>query len=585
MTQSFTHKHSFLQLFKQILSIFYATRKRQFYGVLLLVFFSSLADVISFSVIIPVVYVVNNPAFIHQSVVLDKLYVLFHFTSSSAFTLFLLVGLVLIFLFKNIFLLISIYFQNKFSFAVAADIVHKQFSNFYNNDYLDIKEKNTVEYLRSFFEGPQGFADMLMMPMIFVLNELLVIIFIVIALLIYKPLVVLLLLITVAPIGYIMIFIAKKRLHENSENRTNIESKVYITVTEGINAYRDVKLSNKENVYITNILNLLNQYYKILIVKNVYILTPRRIIEFLVVATIGIIYVIAFFVLHITQAQLILVLLTFATAAYRMLPSINEVVMNIVRIRTSVYLLDLIKFVKEPEILNVELEPLSFNNKIELVNVNFSYKEKHQPILKNINLTINKGEFVVLTGDSGAGKTTIGKILTGFVRPNNGKYLLDGKEVKHISQIKRHIGYVTQDFYLFDKTLIENIAIGENVESVNMDKINQIIRQVNLEQFVESLPLGVHQPIGEMGTKISGGQRQRIAIARALYKDVDFLVLDEATSSLDNLTEQAIIDTIYEIAKTANLTVLLITHRVSSIKFPDTVYEIKNQLLHKINQN
>lgn len=568
-----------------VLSIFYATRKRQFYGVLLLVFFSSLADVISFSVIIPVVYVVNNPAFIHQSVVFDKLYDFFYFTNSSAFTLFLLVGLVLIFLFKNIFLLISIYFQNKFSFAVAGDIVHKQFSNFYNNDYLDIKEKNTVEYLRSLLEGPQGFADILMMPMIFVLNELLVIIFIVIALLVYKPLVVLLLLITVAPIGYIMIFIAKKRLHENSESRTNIESKVYITVTEGINAYRDVKLSNKENVFITNILNLLNQYYKILIAKNVYILMPRRIIEFLVVATICIIYVIAFFVLHITQTQLVLVLLTFATAAYRLLPSLNEIVMNVVRIRTSSYLLDLIHFVKEPNNIDNNFTPLSFNEKIELVDIDFSYTEHSKPILSAINLIIKKGEFVVLTGDSGVGKTTIGKILTGFVRPNNGKYLLDGKEVKHISQIKQHLGYVTQDFYLFDKTLIENIAIGENVESINMDKIKQIIKQVNLEQFVASLPLGVHQPIGEMGAKISGGQRQRIAIARALYKDVDFLVLDEATSSLDNLTEQAIIDTIYEIAKTTNLTVLLITHRVSSIKFPDTVYEIKNQMLYKINQN
>lgn len=583
MPNTESHRNSLIALIKEILSVFYFNRRKQFYFLLGIIFFSSIADVVSFTLIIPVIYLINDPQPIREIEILRLVYTELNFNSTGHFIFFLLLGLVFVFLIKNIFLLFSVYIQNKFVYAVAKDILKKKLSDFYKNDYLDVKENNSIEYLRCLLEAPQGFADSLMMPMIFILNESLVVIFILIALLFYKVAVILLLVITIVPIGYFMVYIAKRKLQENSEKRTILEKEAYVTAVEGINAYRDVKLFGKEDSFINSILSVFSRYYKVLILRNIYILTPRRIIEILVVGTICILFIIANFGLHASKNQLVLILLTFSTAAYRLLPSLNEIVTNIVRVKTSVYILDLLKFIKEPDGSDDKFDLLSFDHKIEMADINFTYKENNKMVLKDVSLSIQKGAFVILTGDSGSGKTTIGKILTGFIRSDTGKYIMDDVEVKHINQIKWHIGYVTQDFYLFDKTLLENIAIGDNVESVDLKKIDRILKYTNLKQFVDSLPLGIYQPIGEMGAKLSGGQKQRIAIARALYREIDFLVLDEATSSLDKVNEQEVIDTIYNISKETNLTVLLITHSVSFVKRFDAIYEIRDGHLNKLN--
>lgn len=576
------HNSSLITLVKEILGVFYNNKKKQFYLLLLVIFLSSIADVISFTMIVPLIYIINDSSAIQHIKVFQLIYNNMHFDGPENFILLVLFGLVLVFLIKNIFLLFSVYIQNKFVYDVADDILNKQIMNFYNNDYLDVRRNNTIEYLRCLLEAPQGFADVLMMPVVFVLNEALVVGFIFIALLYYKPLIVILLLTTIVPIGYLLIHTAKKKLQENSDNRSEKEKEAYMVAVESINAYTDVKLFGKEKIFQNSVLDVFNGYYNVLVRRNVYVLAPRRIIEVLVVATVCVIYVIASFWLHVSKDQMVLILLAFSTAAYRVLPSLNEIVTNIVRIKTSSYILDLLRFIKAPDTYDRKLQPICFNEKIELNNICYQYDEGDGYLLDNINLSVKKGEFVLLTGDSGAGKTTIGKILTGFIRPNDGKYSVDGKEVRHINQIKRYIGYVTQDFYLFDKTLLENIAIGEMLEEIDYNKIENIVNYTNLKEFVDSLPMGLHQRIGEMGTKLSGGQRQRIAIARALYKDIEFLVLDEATSSLDKENEEQIIDTIYKISKDRNITVLLITHRVSSVRRFDSIYEIRDGHLFKV---
>lgn len=583
MINTESHRNSIVALIKEILSIFYQNRKIQFYLLLLIIFLSSIADVASFSLIIPVIYIINDPLPIHNVDILHFFYQYFQFDSVGTFVLFLLLGLVFVFLVKNLFLIFSTYFQNRFIYSVSKDILEKQLGDFYKTDYLDVKENNTMGYLRCFLEVPRGVADSLLMPLIFILNELLVIIFILLALVFYKPSVVALLFVTIVPIGYLLIYIAKRKLQENSDKRTTLEKETYIISIEGLNAYRDIKLFNKEKKIIHSILSVFNSFYDVLIAKNVYMVLPRRIIEVLVVVTICVLYVITNFSLNTSRNQMLLTLLAFSTAAYRMLPSLNEVVTNVVKIRTSVYLLDLLRFIKEPDAsAKSDMHPLLFNRSIELRGINFRYKENNEAVLNSLSLTIKKGEFIILTGDSGSGKTTIGKILTGFIKPDSGKYLIDHSEVQHINQIKKQIGYVTQDFYLFDKTLLENIALGDSHENIDFGKIERVLEYTNLKEFVASLPLGIYQPIGEMGAKVSGGQKQRIAIARAMYKEIEFLVLDEATSSLDNSNEQEVIKTIYEISKKTNMTVLLITHRIASVRNYDAIYELSDGLLRKI---
>lgn len=573
--------YSIFSIILDAIKIFYFNKKKQFYLLFITIFLGSLAEVISFSLVIPVIYIINDPSPIQNVFLLNFIYTNFHFSSTNTFILFLLVTLVIVFLIKNLFLLYCIFIQHKFVYSVANDILRTQMTNFYKNDYLDVKEKNSIDYFRCLIEAPHGFADSLVMPMIFLFNEFLVLIIVFFALLFYKPSVVFLLFISIFPIGYWFITKAKHKLHENSDLRSNYEKLSYINAIEGINAYSDIKLFSKENSFINSILDSFNALYKVMSLRSIYILIPRRVIEVLVILTICVIFIIANMLLNVTKNEMVLILLTFSTAAYRLLPSLNEIVINIVKIRTSSYILELLNFIKAPIKHNTDFKLLSFNNNIQLKNIIFSYKSNNIKVLDNLSLCIQKGEFVVLTGDSGVGKSTIGKILTGFVKADAGQYLIDNIDLQHINQIKKNISYVTQDFYLFDKTLWENIAIGETIDKVDLNKINQIIKYSKLKEFVDTLPHGIYQPIGEMGTKLSGGQKQRIAIARALYRDIEFLVLDEATSSLDKENEQDIINTLYDISKEKNITVLLITHRVIAVNNYDAVYELKNGILIK----
>jgi len=568
--------HSLFYLIKETLSVFYENKKRAFYFLMLIIFLGSIVEVLSFSLIIPVVYIINDPAAIAQSKILNFIYTQFSFTSSIQFIVCLLLGLVVLFLLKNIFLMFSVYTQRKFVFSTATDILKNHLDTFYHAEYTTIKQRNSAEYIRYILEAPPSFADLLMMPVIFILNETLIAIFILLALLIYKPLVVVFLIFTIAPLGILMMYLSKKKLQENSDEKTIREKEAYIAAVEGINGYTDIILFGKEQQFKKSILSVFDKYYKVLAWRSIYVLTPRRIIEVLVIITIFALYGIATFAVHADQKQIILILLAFSTAAYRLLPSLNEILTNTVLVKTSAYVLDLLNFVKSNTEEIKHLPPLAFSHKIELSNINFSYIEHERKILQDANLSINKRDFVVLTGDSGIGKSTIAKLLIGFLKPASGKYLIDGVEVQHSTQIRNWLGYVSQDLFLFDKSLMENIAIGENTSGIDIAKVQQLIKLVNLEELVANLPQGIAQNIGEMGTRLSGGQRQRIAIARALYKNCDLLILDEATSALDKATEQEIIDTLYRIAKEKHLSVLMITHRVTSVKQYDSIYELKN---------
>lgn len=452
---------------------------------------------------------------------------------------------------------------------------------FYNSDYLDIKSQNSSDYLRYLVTAPQEYARNLLMPITLIIYEMIVAFWIVLALLIFFPMVLLLIIIAIVPLSIILVSAVKKRLSAISEIKGQMEIAAYRHTFEGVQGYTDIKLFSKENVFIDLIQEKFRVLFKVSTETNLYEWFPRRIIETLVIVTVCILFLFTSILWNMNTSGLVLILVCFATASYRLMPSVNDILMNIVRIRTSRYYLTQLSYL-EGESLSKNLPHLKFNKILKLDQVDFTYPATKQPVLLNLNLIIKKGDFVVITGESGCGKTTLGKILTGFVRQTSGKYLVDETEVQSLRQIKELIGYVTQDFYLFDKTLLENIAIGEEIDEVDLDRVKSVIHASNLSEFVDSLPLGIHYTIGEMGARLSGGQKQRIAIARALYKQPQILVLDEITSSLDHENEVDILETIYSIAKEKSLTVVLITHRVSSVKYYDSLYRLENDRLKKI---
>jgi ABC-type multidrug transport system fused ATPase/permease subunit len=216
-----------------------------------------------------------------------------------------------------------------------------------------------------------------------------------------------------------------------------------------------------------------------------------------------------------------------------------------------------------------------FNSEINIEDVSFTYPNKILPAITNVSLTIPAGSSVAFVGPSGAGKTTMVDILLGVLTPDNGSVLIsDLPPMLAVAKWPGAVSYVPQDIAISSGTIRENIALGYPLEEATDELIMSALKMAQLDEFVSTLPEGIDTQVGERGARISGGQRQRLGIARAMFTQPHFLVLDEATSSLDGATEASISNAIH--ALKGSTTVVVIAHRLSTVKNVDNVVYLSN---------
>jgi subfamily B ATP-binding cassette protein MsbA len=212
-----------------------------------------------------------------------------------------------------------------------------------------------------------------------------------------------------------------------------------------------------------------------------------------------------------------------------------------------------------------------FKESIEFKNVNFSYNDI--PILKNINLKIEKGKTIALVGSSGAGKSTLADLVPRFHDVSGGELLIDGISIKDYSlkSLREHISIVTQEPILFNDTLFNNITLGK--QNATKDEVEEAAKIANAYNFIQQKEGGFESNIGDRGGKLSGGERQRVTIARAILKNPPILILDEATSALDTESERLVQDAINKMMQ--NRTSIVIAHRLSTIRHADEIIVLK----------
>lgn len=217
---------------------------------------------------------------------------------------------------------------------------------------------------------------------------------------------------------------------------------------------------------------------------------------------------------------------------------------------------------KKPDITDVR-------GNIRFENVTFRYPDAAQETLRNFSMSVNAGETIAFVGSSGAGKTTILNLVIGFIKPDSGKILIDGRDMSEINlkSFRRHIAVVPQTSILFTGTIRDNITYGQ--ENISDEELWKVIEASNLKEFVESLPEGLDAMVTEHGSNLSGGQRQRISIARAFVRNPRVLILDEATSALDSISEKQIQQAVNNLVK--DRTTLIVAHRLSTIKDADRI--------------
>ena len=268
--------------------------------------------------------------------------------------------------------------------------------------------------------------------------------------------------------------------------------------------------------------------------------------------------------------------LAFLFSIFQMMPPIKELSSVNSKIQESSAAADRIFEIIdiEPEIKDADdaISHKEFTDKLEYQNVSFHYDDNDELVLDNISFEVKKGEIVAFVGSSGAGKSTLIDLLPRFYDPTDGKILLDGVDVKKIKikDLRDLMGIVSQETVLFNDTIRNNIAYG--LHDLEFEKVKQAAIAANAHDFIMEFPKGYDTIIGERGTKLSGGQRQRISIARALLVNPPIMILDEATSSLDNESEALVQEAIEHLMTTR--TTLVIAHRLSTIRNADKIIVI-----------
>lgn len=210
-----------------------------------------------------------------------------------------------------------------------------------------------------------------------------------------------------------------------------------------------------------------------------------------------------------------------------------------------------------------------FHNDIRFEDVSFVYDDHR--ILNRINLQIPRNQTIAIVGESGSGKTTLINVLTGLLKPNEGRLLIDGSNLQdfNIETFQQHIGYITQEPVIFNDTIFNNVTFWDEPTEANKERFYSALHKASIYDFVMKQPLQGDALLGNNGINVSGGQKQRLSIARELYKEVDFLFMDEATSALDSETEKAIQDNIEQLK--GRYTIIIIAHRLSTIKDADRI--------------
>ncbi|MCI7169351.1 peptidase domain-containing ABC transporter [bacterium] len=276
----------------------------------------------------------------------------------------------------------------------------------------------------------------------------------------------------------------------------------------------------------------------------------------------------------IRQEMTIGTLITFHSLLVYFLDPIKNLINLQPEIQTAVVAADRLGEILDLEAEKTEkeshkLSPVSLAGDIEIKNVNFRYGTR-KLVLEDVSLSIKKGQKVAFVGESGSGKTTLSKLLLHLYTSESGNILINGSNIEDIQleTLREKISYISQETFLFSGTIFENLTLG--IDMATMDDIIEASKQAMAHEFINELPLRYETRLEENGANLSGGQRQRLAIARAMLKKPDILILDEATSNLDSITERALDQTIHQFSR--EMTTIFIAHRLSTIKNCDQIF-------------
>jgi len=505
------------------------------------------------------------------------------FLKIENFLLILCIGTILFYLFKSVIIFLFYYFDAKLINNLKVSLSSRLFKIYLNKDYLFHSINDPIILGRN-ISSEVNISVFHIKSFLIIIKEIIQLILIFLLLLFASLKTTLVIFFTFFVLGFFYLKIFKGKIKKKSEIaffERGLKSKI---INQILNAIIEVKLYNRENFIIKKFTNSIKKEFKSTMFLEIINKIPRIFIEVLIVSVVCLSLLMTIKLGYNIEIIISFIALYFL-AALRAYPSINSILLQNVALINSKVSIDKLtsefenssSFKKTYEDNQINQSGLKFNDMINFKDVSFAYPGRSQ-ILKNINLTIPKNSIIGFKGETGSGKSTIVKLLMKLLVPTGGSIEIDGINLKNLGKNwQTKIGYIPQNFYILDDTILENIIFSEEVSKVDIEKLNKILKLCILEDVVKNLPDKLNTIVGPSGKQLSGGQAQRLAIARALYQDKEILIFDEATNSLDEKTESQILENIHNLK--INKTIIIISHNNKTLERCDKSYKIEDSHL------
>lgn len=532
----------------------------------LTIFVMSVFDLLGTGVLLPVLLLALDENAISKNKYLSGVYDWGMFDSYSSFIFFICVFILLFTIIRVFISTWLLYKQNRRLFTISSYLSLRLYHYYYLKGFMYIKQHNSHKLINQVNGISASLIQGYLVPYTQLTCECVVMLSILAGLILFNVYVFLLVLLTFVPITLLYYRFSRSRIKVYGNMLFQLGPQKGKLLQQTFVGYTDMEMSNSFPKSLENFKELMERQNQINVRNLLLNGSLQKALEIAIICSL-VVLILATRFFELPSLGLIIGL--FAIAVYRVLPGLVRSTGFIFQMKGNSYSADLLSDLEteQAETYVVEQIPVDFQKRISIRSLCFSYDKKVR-VLNDVSLDICKGDFIGFRGESGSGKSTLFHLLLGFIQPDSGGIYIDGVLLSPERQTdwRSKIGYVSQQLFMIEGSLLDNIAMSADERTIDRERAESVICLASLDSFIKTLPHGLDTPIGEGGCLLSGGQRQRLGIARALYKQAEILMFDEATSSLDETTEHAINDAIVRLSdECPGLTLLVISHRPESL--------------------
>lgn len=545
---------------------------------------AAMFEMIGVSAILPLIQAFLSIDTLKQNKYIYSFTEYFGIRSDEQLVFYVCIGVIIVYIIKNVYSTFYVWVSSKYTCKIRRELASRILSAYMKQGYIFFVNNNSSRLLRGVNTDVASVYSIIN-QLVVVLVKILTIICITVFIIVSTPALAIPLLFLVIFCFILTQLIFRKPMQKYGKKAREYINKCYQSAMEAIQGSKEVLVTNRQEYFVKRYTQYMIGENKSNVKMSVASSAPAYLIEAVCIS--GLLLVVSFQIMVTEDAiYLISQMATIAIAAFRILPSlgsllssVNILVYNAPALSEAYDTLSMVKNLESDEKTKNEFrnekKNYNFKREVELSHLTFVYPGGKEKIINDLSMKIEKGTSIAFIGKSGAGKTTLADLILGLLDAQSGEIKMDGISIKEMGrEWYKIIGYVPQSVYLIDSTIRENVAFGIDEKEIDDQRVWKALEMAQLKEYIMSLPNELNEYVGERGVRFSGGQRQRMAIARALYNDPEILVLDEATAALDTETETAVMESIE--ALQGYKTLIIVAHRLSTIRTCDYIYEIKN---------